>query len=73
MPRGSINGEMGTGSISGTSRFDVKNLFEASNMQPCAVELVGAQDSRVSSGTLLSNNPYISCMLLIALSNVALP
>ena len=57
MPRGSIDGDMGTGSMSGASRFDVKNLFEALNTQPCAVELVSAQDSRDASGTFRSNIP----------------
>lgn len=72
MPRGSINGEMGTGSMSGASRFDVKYRFDASNMVPCAVgPVVGAHDSRDASGKFLSNIPYISCALLIALLNVA--
>jgi hypothetical protein len=71
MPRGSINGEMGTDSMSGASRFDVKNLFDASNTLPCDVEtVVTAQDSSEASGTFLSNIPYISCALIIALSNV---
>ena len=58
MPRGSINGEMGTGSMSGASRFDVKYLFDASNMQPCVVGPVSsAHDSSDDSGTFLSNIP----------------
>jgi hypothetical protein len=74
MPRGSINGEMGTGSMSGASRFEVKYLFDASNTLPCAVEIVvGAQDSSDASGTFRLNIPYISCALVIALLNVGDP
>lgn len=74
MPRGSINGGMGTGSMSGASRFDVKYLFDASNMLPCAMEAVdSAQDSSDASGMFRSNIPYISCALVIALLNVGVP
>jgi hypothetical protein len=65
---------MGTGSISGASRFEVKYLFDASNTLPCAVEAaVSAQGSSDASGTFRSNIPYISCALIIALLNVVVP
>jgi hypothetical protein len=74
MPRGSIKGGMGTGSMSGASRFDVKYLFDASNVVPCAVEaVVSAQGSSDPSGKFRSNSPYISCVLIMALLNVVVP
>ena len=60
--------------MSGASRFDVKYLFDASNTLPCAVgPVISAHDSRDASGTFLSNSPYISCALTIALLNVVVP
>ena len=71
MPRGSIVCGMGTDSMSGASRFDVKYLLDASNTLPSAVDAVASvQDSRDASGKFLSNIPYISCALLMALLNV---
>ena len=43
--------------MSGASRFDMKNLLDASNTLPCAVEPVSAQNSSDSSGKFLSNIP----------------
>jgi hypothetical protein len=74
MPRGSIHGEIGIDSISGASRFDVKYLFDVSNILPCAVgPVVGAHDSSDASGKFLSNIPYISFALVIASLKVAVP
>ena len=71
MPRGSTSGEIGTGSMLGASRFEVKYLFEASNSLPFAVDaVVSFQDSSDPSGTFRSNIPNISCALLIALLNI---
>lgn len=71
MPLGSISAEMGTDSMSGASRLDVKYLFDASNIMPSAVDPVDSvHDSSDASGTFRSNIPKISCALVIALSNV---
>ena len=62
-------------SMSGASCFDVKYLFDASNLNALlwVVDAVGAQDSREPSGMFRSNIPYISCALIIALLNVVVP
>ena len=66
-----MSGNMGMGSMSGALRFDVKNLFDASKILPCVVEaVVGTQGSSEAFGTFWSNIPYISCVLIIALSNI---
>ena len=58
--------------MSGALRFDVKYRFDASNMVPWVVgPAVSTHDSSDASGKFLSNIPYISCALLIALLNVA--
>ena len=65
---------MGTGSMSGVSHFDVKYLFDALNVVPCAVEAaVSAQGSSDPSGKFRLNIPYISWALIMALLNVAVP
>lgn len=74
MPLGSISAEMGTGSMSGASRLDVKYLFDASNIMPSAMDPVDSvHDSSEASGTFRSNIPNISCALVIALLNVVVP
>ena len=71
MLRGSICAKMGTGSMSDASHLDVKYLLDASNTLPSAMDPVDSvQDSSEASGTFQSNIPYISCVLVIALSYV---